>query len=204
MPRPALTDEQRRATRRRIREAAAELHAENGLAGISARAVAEKAGVSVGTLYSHFSNLGELMQSLWRTPARRVATKLEQLAAEVTEPVERLRAMLHIYASFAVEERAVFRGAFLFVRPESHEAPARVSLDDDRFFQALRGALVDGQEAGVFRAGHPNKLTQTVLGAVHGALALPINMHRLALDTSAEPPEHMIEVMLEWLQSPNS
>ena len=39
MPRPALTEEQRRETRRKIRRAAAELYAENGLADISARAV---------------------------------------------------------------------------------------------------------------------------------------------------------------------
>ena len=71
MARPTLTDEQRRATRQKIRKAASELHAELGIANISARGVAERAGVSVGTLYTHFGNLTTLMQSLWRQPARK-------------------------------------------------------------------------------------------------------------------------------------
>ena len=60
MPRPALTEEQRRETRRQIRQAASDMYAENGLSDISARAIAKRAGVSVGTIYSHFANLTDL------------------------------------------------------------------------------------------------------------------------------------------------
>jgi AcrR family transcriptional regulator len=64
VPRPALTDKQRRETRLRNFTAAAELCAENGFRDISARTIADKAGVSVGTLYTNFDNLKDLMQSL--------------------------------------------------------------------------------------------------------------------------------------------
>ena len=76
MPRPALTEEQRRESRRRIREAASALYATSGLGDISARAIAKEAGVSVGTIYSHFGSLAELMQSLWRQPARKLVQQL--------------------------------------------------------------------------------------------------------------------------------
>lgn len=201
MPRPALTDEQRRATRRRIRDAAARLHAQVGLSGVSARAVAEQAGVSVGTLYSYFDSLSELLQSLWRAPAARLIAELEGVSAATTHPADGLRALLETYVRFAADNASVFRGAFLFVRPESVAAPPQVALDEDRFFQVFRQAIVDGQNQGDFRAGDPDALTQTVLSAVHGALALPVNMHRLALDPSPRIPQQMIDAMLEWLQS---
>ena len=201
MARPVLTDEQRRETRRKIRDAAATLYAEKGLANISARAVAEKAGVSVGTLYSYFSNLSELLQSLWRKPARHLVQNLEQLAQEYATPVDRLRALLEAYTRFAVEERSVFRSAFLFVRPESYQAPPQVSLEDDRFFRVFQKAIADGQQDGSFRSGDTNKLTQMVISGVHGAIALPVNLHRLSLDSSQQVPKDMIEALLEWLQA---
>lgn len=204
MPRPALTDEQRRETRRKIRAAAAALHAESGRTDLSARAVAERAGVSVGTLYSYFGSLSELMQSLWRQPARRLVEELEQICAKEPDPVSRLKSLLEAYAGFSEEQRSVFRGAFLFVRPESQEPPAQVSLDEDRFFGLFRQSIIDGQAAGSIRDGEPDRLTQTVLSAVHGAIALPINLHRLALDSSPGMQKAMIEVMLGWVQSPAS
>lgn len=204
MPRPALTDAQRRETRRKIRAAAAALHAESGLVDLSARAVAQRAGVSVGTLYSYFGSLSELMQSLWRQPARRLVDELEQICENEPVPIRRLRSLLEAYAGFSEEQRSVFRSAFLFVRPESQDPPAQVSLDEDRFFGLFRQAIIDGQTAGSIRHGEPDRLTQTVLSAVHGAIALPINLHRLALDSSPAIHESMIEVMLEWIQNPVS
>ena len=70
MARPTLTKEQRAEIRSRIRKAATELYPESGLSDISARGIAKRAGVSVGTIYSYFDNLPELMQSLWIEPVR--------------------------------------------------------------------------------------------------------------------------------------
>lgn len=49
------------ATRRRIVEATLALHAEHGILGTSWRDIAERADVSVATVYKHFPSLGELV-----------------------------------------------------------------------------------------------------------------------------------------------
>lgn len=201
MARPALTDAQRRETRRKIRQAAAKLYTENGASNVSARAVAEAAGVSVGTLYSYYSNLSELLQSLWRQPTRRLINELEQLAQATPEPAARLRSLLTSYVRFAFEERSLFKNAFLFVRPESVKPPAKINLQVDRFFQLFRQAICDGQQVGVFRQGAVDELTQIIIGSVHGAIALPINLHRLNLEASDQIALKTIDVQLEWLQS---
>lgn len=201
MPRPALTDEQRQQTRSNIRSAAARLYAKSGLEKISARAVAEEAGVSVGTLYTHFDSLTALMQSLWKQPVLSLISELETQLLEIDEPLARLRAVLEAYAVFANEHRAVYRGAFMYVRPQSHDKPNAVALKDDRFFSMLSSAIEDAQEQGQVRAGDPERLAQMLWAGVHGAIALPLNVDRLAL----EPPEAtsgpMIEALLEWLST---
>ena len=200
MPRPALTPEQRKKTRRLIQQAAADLYASNGSKDISVRAIAERAEVSVGTIYAYFDNLTELMQSLWKQPAKRLLAELEAIAQAVEEPKQRLRSMLETYANFAVEQRPVYRGAFLYVRPEGHDKPEPVALNEDRLFRLLQSTIATGQADGVFIAGDPNHLAQTLWAAVHGAIALPMNIDRLALDRSPERVQDMIDLMLQWLE----
>ena len=200
MPIPAITEEQRRQIRRNIREAAARLHKDQGLSNISVRAVAQEAGVSVGTVYSHFGSLSELMQSLWRRPARKLVQRLAELGDELSDPLEQLRSYLAAYVQFSIAEPEVFRAAFLFVRPESVAAPEKIGLEDDEFFSLFRRAIVQGQNEGRFRSGDPNTLVQLVLGSIHGALALPVNLHRLALREGVDVAEEAIAAQLEWLQ----
>jgi AcrR family transcriptional regulator len=200
MPRPALTDEQRKRVRRTIREAAAELYAQKGINDVSVRAVAERAGVSVGTVYSYFGSLSELLQSLWRQPVRKLVQQMTQTAQKFSNPGERLKALLQAYVRFSNEEPQVFRSAMLFVRPESLPQPEQIALADDAFFMLFVQAISDGQRDGQFRQGDPAALAQMVLSAVHGALALPINLHRLALMPGASAAEQAIAAQLQWLQ----
>ena len=199
MPRPAKTDEQRRQTRRKIREAAAELYVENGLKDISARRVADKAGVSVGTLYSYFDNLTELMQSLWKQPLVRLHTEMEQVVSAAEHPLEKIRALLEAYAQFANEQRSVYRSAFLFVRPSGDDKPIPVSPDQDRIFSMLSNSVIAAQQQGLIRAGDPNGITQTLWSAIHGAIALPLNLDRLALKPPEDALPAMIDALLQWL-----
>ncbi len=74
-----------------------------------------------------------------------------------------------------------------------------MSLERDRFFQLYRQTIEEGQRSGMFRSGNLDELTQLVISAIHGSIALPINLHRLALDPSSKIPKLMISTMLEWL-----
>lgn len=200
MPRPSLTEAQRREIRHSIRSAAAKLYAENGMKDISARSVAKAADVSVGTIYAHFGSLAGLMQSFWKEPVRKLITHLTELADAESDPIERLTKLANAYFEFAMKQKSVYRGSFMFVRPESHEKPQKVSLEEDRLFSLFSAAIADCQKAGQVRAGDPNELTQMLWSGMHGAIALPINVDRLALVSSEEMGPRMIAMLLEWLQ----
>ena len=199
MARPALTEEQRREIRRRIREAAAALYATEGLAEISARAIAKEAGVSVGTIYSHFANLAELMQSLWRQPVRQLVRDLAETAAGEGTALQRLRRLMQIYVDFAFTERAVYRGAFLFVRPDAHDKPETVPINQAGIAAPFIQVIREAQGEGSVRGGDAVALAQMVWAGLHGALALPQNVDRVAYQAPETMASDMADLLMAWL-----
>ena len=193
MPRPAITPEQRQETRERIRMAAAALVRQGNPEKITIRAVAKEAGVSVGTIYKYFEDLSDLGRSLWQEPVEELRQQMADIAATTEDPAQRVRALLQTYADFARRKHRVFRGALLYVRPDSREKPEQAPLDAEPFFHHLKSAIAEGQETGAFIDGDQKQLAQLLWAALHGALALPNNIERLAFD----PPEQLAEAMID-------
>ena len=200
MPRKPATDEQREAARKRQQAAASAQYAAFGAGGVSARAIAERAGVSVGTLYTYFGSLQGLMQSLWMEPLDRINARLNRIAQAHADPIERLRKLLEAYVDVAISAPELFRGAFLFVRPESLEKPQRDALGSVVFGALLLAAIEDGQASGRIRAGEPRRLAQLAWSAVHGSLALPVNFDRLDLEPGQAIAAEVIPVILQSLE----
>lgn len=97
-----------------ILEAAAQVLAEVGAQRFTTARVAEKAGVSVGSLYQYFPNKAAILFRLQREEWQRTGNMLLAILSEADKPpVERLRAMVHA-----------------FIRSECDEAEMRVALSD--------------------------------------------------------------------------
>lgn len=200
MPRPAVTPEQRKETRKRIREAAARLVAKRHLQDITVRAVATEAGVSVGTIYMYFENLTELAQSLWLEPVNKLKKEISEDAEKTKDPVDRIRVLLEHYARFANEQHAIFKGAFLYVRPDSMKKPEQVNLEEEVFFCYLRDSIAEGQKGGHIRQGDPAALAQTLWAGIHGAMALPITLDRLSFNPPQDMARHMIDTLMTMIR----
>lgn len=199
--RPRATPEQRDDRRRLLRRAAYELYREGGHQAVTARSVAERAGVSPGSIYNYFDGLSDLMRSLWMEPAAKFGRHLVAVADEEPDPVARVRALLGEFARYLESNPDVLRGAYLFVRSESMPPPDVQPLDDVTFHRLLHAAIVEGQEAGTIRSGHPDHLAQLLWSGLHGALGLPVNVDRFALEPAAEVAPSMIDLLMEWLAS---
>ena len=193
MPRPGITPKQRRETREKIREAAARLARQSELKNITIRGVAKEAGVSVGTIYKYFEDIYDLGRSLWQEPVNELRQQMADIAAKTQDPAARIRAMLQAYADFARDKHRVFRGAFLYVRPEVREKPEQGALEEEPFSKYLMAAIVEGQEKGALIDDDPRMLTQLIWASLHGALAIPINIERIDFD----PPEQLAKAMID-------
>jgi len=97
-----------------ILDAAVQVLAKEGAARFTTLRVAERAGVSIGSLYQYFPNkaaiLFRLQSDEWRQTSEMLRSILEDTKMP---PLERLRRLVHV-----------------FIRSECDEAAVRVALDD--------------------------------------------------------------------------
>jgi AcrR family transcriptional regulator len=94
-----------------ILDAAEEVLANRGLEGASTAAIAERAGVAVGTLYNYFPDRDALIESLFKTRrAEMLPSLIEAARAAQREPQDRqLRAYLASALAVFEEQRAFIR-----------------------------------------------------------------------------------------------
>ncbi|MEN7538222.1 TetR family transcriptional regulator [Aurantiacibacter flavus] len=106
-----------------ILEAATLVLEEEGAQQFTTARVAEKAGVSVGSLYQYFPNKASILFRLqsdeWRETSDLVSDILEESARP---PVERLRTLVHAFLLSECEEAEV-RGALDDAAPLYRDAP---------------------------------------------------------------------------------
>lgn len=97
-----------------ILDAAVQVLAKEGAQRFTTTRVAERAGVSVGSLYQYFPNKAAILFRLQSDEWRQTTDLLRAiLADERKPPLDRLRHLVHA-----------------FIRSECDEAPMRVALDD--------------------------------------------------------------------------
>jgi AcrR family transcriptional regulator len=97
-----------------ILDAAAQVLAKEGAQRFTTARVAEKAGVSVGSLYQYFPNKAAILFRLQRDEWRQTSDLLRGILEDVRRlPLERLRTLVHA-----------------FIRSECDEAAMRVALND--------------------------------------------------------------------------
>ncbi len=102
-----LRDDQAAATRDRILDAVVEVLAE-GVDTLSVPAVAERAGVSVGTIYRHFGDKAGLLKALIPHAGRRSGIEVESLPETMEEVDEIVRKVFHHFENTDDLTRAAF------------------------------------------------------------------------------------------------
>ena len=204
MPRPSISPEKKARMRSEIRAAAIRVINRmevapgdaRGYEQVTVRDVIQEADISIGTFYKYFKNREDLGQSLWAEPVEKLRTQMHAACDSAAGPVAKVRTLLEHYVRFSVDNRRVFRGAFLFVRPDNHPAPEKVDLADETFYANLRAAFEEGQRQGVFRQFETGDMAQLFWAAIHGSLALPVNLDRYKFDSPDVLSSNMIEGLL--------
>ena len=142
-----------------ILEAAVQVLAKEGAARFTTARVAEKAGVSVGSIYQYFPNKAAILFRLQADEWRETTARLDRILANPRKPpLERLPALVHAFIKSECEEagmRVALNDAAPLYRdaPEAQEAKAAVNLALQRFMveaaphageatRALAGGLV--------------------------------------------------------------
>jgi AcrR family transcriptional regulator len=142
-----------------VSAAAKAVFAERGVTA-PARAIAERAGVGVGTLYRHFPSRADLVAAVFRSEVDATAEAAEELTARFPdEPVEALRLWLSRYMDFIATKRGL-ASALHSGDPTFQSLPAYFSA---RLAPALAALLARAADAGEIGGGiEPDDLLHAV------------------------------------------
>jgi AcrR family transcriptional regulator len=150
-----------------ILEAAVQVLAKEGAQRFTTARVAEKAGVSVGSLYQYFPNKAAILFRLQSDEWRQTSELLRGILEDVDKlPLERLRTLVHAFIQSECDEaamRVALNDAVPLYRdaPEAREARASGDRTVQAFLQEVLPAASDAVRAA---AGDLIKRTLSAVG----------------------------------------
>lgn len=134
-----------------ILQAAIQVLAKEGATRFTTARVAEKAGVSVGSLYQYFPNKAAILFRLQSDEWLQTTGMLQRILENHDElPLERLRTLVHAFIRSECEE-AQMRGALSDAAPLYRDAPEalEVRATGKRIFATFMVELLPGANEGV-------------------------------------------------------
>lgn len=150
-------------------EAARSLLVEGGSQALTARAVAERAGTAVGTVYSSFENLEMLKFEANAITMRALRQDLQEALSAATpgeEPVESLLRLALAYIAFARANRNAWAALF---DQRTIETPEAIMADVWALFGVIEGVLrrIDGLDPAAIPV-----FAKALWSSVHGMVYL--------------------------------
>jgi len=155
-------------------EVAVKLVAEKGVAGLTLREAARRAGVSQAAPYRHFKDKNALLLALAEEGFRKMHGQiLEALAEAPRDAASRLSAIGVGYVRFAVAHPAHFRIMFgqELARTEASPTAEQTAM---AVFQELAAEILKGQMAGALRQEEPLGLALACWSIAHGLAGILI------------------------------
>jgi AcrR family transcriptional regulator len=174
VPRRRAARGQGAALRGDLLRAAMELLTETGDEdAVSVRAVAQRVGVSVPSIYLHFADKQALLDAVCEEVFEQLHVRLREAGSAADDVFDALRRQGNAYVQFALENPEHYRIVFLNDRGPDHGADPLAP--DGVIASGAFGYLVESVracvEAGVFE-GDPVELALSLWAATHGVAAL--------------------------------
>ncbi|MCP4908328.1 MAG: TetR/AcrR family transcriptional regulator [bacterium] len=172
MGRPALRDRVVEDFRRRLCDVATRRFAEQGVAGVSLRGLADELGCSRGTPYRYFRNKDEIFAVVRARAFAQLARACEQSAAREAGAEGRLIEIGRAYLRFAREHPHAYRVAFELGQPDAEVYPELLAARG-RAWGAFRNSVQYACAEGVLD-GDPETVSHLYWAGLHGLAALEL------------------------------
>ncbi len=169
------TEARRAEVRHRITTAARELIAEGGYVKAQVAAVAERAGVAVGTVYRHFPSKSELFAEVFREASQHEVDAMRAATAERPDApaAERIAAGVETFARRALRGR---RLAWALLAEPVDPAVEAERLHFRRSYRDVIAAVLDdGVAAGELPGQDTEATAAALVGAIGEALVGPLS-----------------------------
>lgn len=159
-------------TRDTLLRAAEDLLREGGFAGLTVQALAERAGVGVGTVYRYFESKDALATEVFRRATEREVSAVAEALAVTGTPVTRLRHALDVFATRAL--RAPRLAWALIAEPVTPDVDAQRLYYRSAYAGQFRVLIEEGIEAGLLPPQPADLCAAALVGALAEALVGPL------------------------------
>lgn len=188
-PKVRRPDRRTALTTSNILDTAERLFTERGFHAVTMDAIADAAGLAVGSIYHHFKNKERLYLALVE---RALEVNEQAMAAAYgggRSPIEELRAASDAYCAFHLSNPGYFRMIALRtldVPPGdmASEIERRIADKVERLVGDIADTLRRADAAGQVRCPDPHRTSIFLWGAWNGVLSLRLRPDRLRLDES--------------------
>lgn len=179
MPPKPKTDAEKMQLRTLIIDAARELFVEKGVEAVTMREIAKRIAYSPTAIYLHFKDKEALIRAICDTDFLALASGLSQIL-QIEDPVERMMALGHGYAMFALSHPNHYRMMFMTARPPCLPELSQVqqnNSEQDAYAQ-LKLVVQEVFDRQLFRADlqDPELIAQTIWAGIHGVCSLEITL----------------------------
>jgi AcrR family transcriptional regulator len=174
--RPTERTEARKAeTRARIVVAARELIAEGGYVAAPVAAVAERAGVAVGTTYRHFHSKSALFTEVFREASQHEVDAMKAAIDAIPEApaTERLAAGFETFCRRALQGRRLAWA--LLAEPVDPSVEAERLVLRQSYRDVIATVIEDGVAKGELPAQDPDTTAAALVGAASEAMVGPLS-----------------------------
>ncbi len=157
-------------TRDRIFQAASDILARDGLAGLSMRKIAGEAGLSPMALYRHFADKDALINALmdhgfaaWDARVR---------AVEADDPLQWLDRMLDAFLAFSLDEPHLFDAAFFLPASKARQYPGDFAAGRSPSVSLIAARIAQAQADGMLGGGAALDIVLTLSALGQGLVSL--------------------------------
>ncbi|MBY6413139.1 TetR/AcrR family transcriptional regulator [Rhodococcus sp. BP-252] len=163
------------AGREKLFASAVEVLSTQGYKGLSIASVAAAAGVSAGSVYTHFENKSDLVVAIFRDVCGREVQAVADAGARGTV-VERVTAIVETFAGRAMKNRTMAYA--LLAEPVDAAVDAERLVFRRSFTDAIAGAITAGIAAGDVPEQNAQLAAAALVGAVGEVLVGPLSPDR--------------------------
>jgi len=199
MPRPKKTEQEIKAMRSRILDAALTLLQQEGLEGVSIRKIAGRIGVSHMVLYSYFENRAAIISSLRERGFEQMETFCAESLrrAETGDALVQVRESLGWFIQISHQHPMVYQ---LTWRCSSDDLSLRVdSQNMAKILEHLSRLIQWGMERGQCIERDPTLAAVMAFSIVNGTLMMYHNISAIGQTEQAKLESEMIEAAITYL-----
>ncbi|MEM9122245.1 MAG: TetR/AcrR family transcriptional regulator [Pseudomonadota bacterium] len=198
-----FVERKRLETRARIVEAATSLVRVAGWRGCVLKTVAQRAGISTGSLYTHFTKISDLYTEAYNVIATGEYAVIAEIAKGDEPPLERLTTAIDTFTRRAIRGRV--QAYAMIGEPVAPEVEANRQRHRRLLAGLLETIIRDGMDDGAFATQDPVCSSACILGALNETMIMRLEPEAItAPNQGSKLREEVRHFCLRAVQSPAS